>query len=61
MTENQRDYILGMLKSKNIPESVVIGKFHVEPSYDEDITMRTARAIIQFLEEQSANEEDLPF
>lgn len=61
MTENQRDYILGMLKSKNIPESVVIGKFHVEPSYDEDITMRTARAIIQFLEEQPANEDDLPF
>lgn len=59
MTERQRDYILGMMASKNIPESLIIGKFDVEPSRDENIPMKVARAIIKYLED--IDEEDLPF
>lgn len=62
MTENQRDYILGMMSSKGVLETVIISKFHVEPSRDEDIPMKVARSIIKFLEEyKEATDDDLPF
>ena len=51
MTEAQRDYILGMMKQKNVSEHDVLEKFGVEPSRDEFIPMPTARAIIKWLEE----------
>ena len=57
MTEAQRDYILGMMKQKNVLERDVLEKFGVEPSRDEFIPMPTARAIIKWLE----NDEYLPF
>ena len=57
MTEAQRDYILGMMKQKNVSERDVLEKFGVEPSRDEFIPMPTARAIIKWLE----NDEYLPF
>lgn len=57
MTESQRDYILGMMKSKKVEEREVLEKFGVEPSMDEFIPMPTARAIIKWLE----NDEFLPF
>ena len=57
MTEAQRDYILGMMKQKNVSEHDVLEKFEVEPSRDEFIPMPTARAIIKWLE----NDEYLPF
>lgn len=66
MSEKQLDYILGMMKSKNVPESKIIGKFHVEPSIDKDITMKQARAIIKWLEDLKEGtampeDDDLPF
>ena len=57
MTEAQRDYILGMMKKKGINEQQIISKFSYDPSFDEYIPMKIARAIIKFLEET----EDLPF
>ena len=57
MTENQRDFILGLMEKKGISESTIIGKFRVEPSHDEFIPMKIARAIIEWLQDQ----EDLPF
>ena len=51
MTEAQRDYILGLLKKHNVAESEIISKFGVEPSRDEFIPMKTARAIIKWFEE----------
>ena len=57
MTEAQRDYILGMMKSKKVEEKEVLEHFGVEPSRDEFIPMPTARAIIKWLE----NDEFLPF
>lgn len=57
MTESQRDYILGMMKQKNVDERQVLEKFGVEPSRDEFVPMPTARAIIKWLE----NDEYLPF
>ena len=57
MTEAQRDYILGMMKSKKVEEKEVLEHFGVEPSRDEFIPMPTARAIIKWLE----NDEYLPF
>ena len=57
MTEAQRDYILGMMKQKNVAERDVLEKFGVEPSRDEFIPMPIARAIIKWLE----NDEYLPF
>ena len=57
MTEAQRDYILGLLKTKGVVENTIIGKFGYEPSRDEFIPMKVARAIIEWLNEQ----EDLPF
>ena len=57
MSEAQRDYILGMMKKKNVAERQVLETFQVEPSRDEFIPMKTARAIIKWLE----NDEYLPF
>ena len=57
MSEGQRDYILGLMEKKGISENTIIGKFRVEPSIDEHIPMKVARAIIEWLLEQ----EDLPF
>ena len=51
MTEAQRDYILGLMKKHNVAESEIISKFEVEPSRDEFIPMKTARAIIKWFEE----------
>ena len=51
MTEPQRDYILGMMKSKKVEEKEILEKFGVEPTRDEFIPMPTARAIIKWLEE----------
>ena len=59
MTENQRDYILGMMKQKDISVNAIMGRFDgIDPTRDEFIPMQTARAMIKWLEEQ---EEDLPF
>ena len=57
MTEAQRDYILGMMKQKGVSETDIVSHFSVEPSIDEYIPMKVARAIIKYLEEI----EDLPF
>lgn len=57
MSEKQRDYILGLMEKKGVKESIIIGKFKCEPSRDEYIPMKVARAIIDWLEEQEA----LPF
>ena len=51
MTEAQRDYILGLMKKHKVEEKEIISKFEVEPSRDEFISMKTARAIIKWLEE----------
>lgn len=51
MSEKQRDYILGMMKTKKVPESEIIANFGCEPSKDEFIPMKVARAIIKWLEE----------
>ena len=51
MTEAQRDYILGLMKKCKVEEKEIISKFNVEPSRDEFIPMKTARAIIKWLEE----------
>lgn len=64
MTEKQRDYILGMMQQKNVSEAVIIQKFDVEPSRDENIPMKVARAIIKYLEElneEDLTDDDLPF
>ena len=57
MSESQRDYILGLMKQKGVRDSDVLGKFEVEPSRDEFISMKTARAIIDWLKDF----DDLPF
>ena len=57
MTEAQRDYILGMMKQKNVEERQVLETFEVEPSRDDFIPMPIARKIISWLE----NDEFLPF
>ena len=58
MTEAQRDYILGMMDQKGITSQIIMGKFGgIDPVEDEYIPMKTARAIIKWLEEQ----EKLPF
>lgn len=57
MTEAQRDFILGLMEQKGIKENTIIGKFKVEPTIDEEIPMKVARAIIEWLQQQ----EDLPF
>ena len=58
MTEAQRDYILGMMEDKGITTQTIMGKFGgYDPKEDDYIPMKTARAMIKFLEEQEA----LPF
>lgn len=58
MTEAQRDYILGMMDQKGITSQIVMGQFDgYDPVDDEYIPMKTARAMIKWLEEQ----EKLPF
>ena len=57
MSEAQRDYILGMMKKKKVDEKEIISKFGYEPSHNEFIPMKVARAIIKWLE----NDEFLPF
>jgi len=57
MTENQRDYILGLMKQKDVSAKEIMGHFDgLDPTIDECIPMRTARAMIKWLEEY-----DLPF
>ncbi len=57
MTENQRDYILGLMKQKGVDSKEVMGHFDgLDPTIDEHIPMRTARAMIKWLDEY-----DLPF
>lgn len=58
MTEAQRDYILGMMEQKGIGSQIIMGQFGgCDPVEDDYIPMKTARAIIKWLEEQ----EKLPF
>ena len=57
MTEAQRDFILGLMDQKGIKENTIIGKFGVEPSRDEYIPMKVARAIIEWLQSL----DDMPF
>ena len=58
MTEAQRDYILGMMDQKGITSQIIMGQFGgCDPVEDEYIPMKTARAIIKWLEGQ----EKLPF
>ena len=58
MSEAQRDYILGMMKNKGITSQMIMGHFGgCDPVEDEFIPMKTARAMIKWLEEQ----DDLPF
>lgn len=57
MTENQRDYILGLMKQKDVNVKEIMGHFDgLDPTIDECIPMKTARAMIKWLEEY-----DLPF
>ena len=57
MSEAQRDYILGLMKKCKVEERQILEKFGVEPSRDEFIPMKTARAIIKWFED----EDYLPF
>ena len=58
MSEAQRDYILGMMSDKGITSQIIMGQFGgCDPKEDEYIPMKTARAMIKWLEEQ----EKLPF
>ena len=57
MTESQRDYILGLMQQKGVDASEVMGHFDgLDPTIDEHIPMKTARAMIKWLDEY-----DLPF
>ena len=58
MTEAQRDYILGMMEQKGITSQMIMGHFNgLDPKEDDFIPMKTARAMIKWLEEQ----DNLPF
>lgn len=57
MTEAQRDYILGMMKDKNVVSEDIIERYNVDPKEDEYIPMKVAREIINALE----NDDFLPF
>lgn len=57
MSEAQRDYILGLMKKCKVEEKQILEKFGVEPTKDEFIPMKTARAIIKWFED----EDYLPF
>lgn len=52
MTESQRDYILGLMDQKGINSTIMMGKFSgCDPKIDNDIPMKVARAMIQYLSE----------
>ena len=57
MSEAQRDYILGLMKKCKVEEKQILEKFGVEPTRDEFIPMKVARAIIKWFED----EDYLPF
>ena len=57
MSESQRDYILGMMKDKNVDAAQVIEEFDVNPVKDKESPMQTARDIIEWLK----NDEYMPF
>ena len=57
MTESQRDYILGLMKDKNVDAAQIIEEFDVNPVKDKEIPMQTARDIIEWLK----NDEYMPF
>lgn len=57
MTESQRDYILGLMKDKNVDAAQIIEEFDVNPVKDKEIPMKTAREIIDWLK----NDEYMPF
>ena len=58
MSEKQRSYITGMMEQKGISSQQIMGKFGgLDPVEDDNIPMKTARAMIKYLEEI----EDLPF
>lgn len=57
MSEDQRDYILGMMKQKGIYREVIESEFGYDPKEDTDIPMKVARAMIKRLQETK----DLPF
>lgn len=58
MTEAQRDYILGMMSDKGITSQMIMGAFGgLDPKEDEFIPMKTARAMIKWLEDK----DNLPF
>ena len=57
MTESQRDYILGLMKEKNVDAAQIIEEFDVNPVKDKEIPMKTAREIIDWLK----NDEYMPF
>ena len=58
MTEAQRDYILGMMDQKGITSQMIMGHFGgLDPKEDVYIPMKSARAMIKWLEEQ----DNLPF
>ena len=53
MTESQRDYILGMMKDKEVDASQVIEEFDVNPIKDKEIPMDVARDIIKWLKDDA--------
>lgn len=57
MTESQRDYILGLMKDKNVDAAQIIEEFDINPVKDKEIPMKTAREIIDWLK----NDEYMPF
>ena len=57
MSEAQRDYILGLMKKCKVEEKQILDKFGVEPTKDDFIPMKVARAIIKWFED----EDYLPF
>lgn len=60
MSEPQRDYILGLMKKKNVATESVMNRFQgYNPAEDEYIPMRTAREMIKYLEEMP--DDDMPF
>ena len=57
MTESQRDYILGLMAQKKVSEKEIMGAFDgLDPTTDDCIPMKTARAMIKWLADY-----DLPF
>lgn len=60
MTENQRDYILGLMKKKGASAESLMNRFDgYNPEEDESIPMKTARKMIEYL--NGMPDDDLPF